>query len=388
MFCSQIVYDGATLDSVMKSPAMRIPAVAMLAGLIVVACGDDGGVSLRTDVGVDAATDTAADVIEDAVAVDSVDDAADTGPDVEDAEVSDIAPSDIGVADSSDVVDATDATDAAPADDVADVSDSGGAADTVDAVDPPGGEGCDTTAVCPVGFVCIEDFCRVPLTARAMAEDSFDILEPEEIADAFALIKSFAVDVKFMMIETQLGVPETAPVSAAYAAADIVDPRLDPITVRWQEDPLGPMVFSPVVSAEDPDGRSWGSAPFDYDLSARVTVSLGDRSFSGDMGFEALEVVLTLTLDPDSDAAAGTLRGLVTRAETERRTLMAVDEFPGFAALFCSDRDYLPADDEWNMSDVFDCNGAVLDADADGDGVLDAYVAVISATFDPVTRLP
>lgn len=361
--------------------------VMAFAAALVAACGDSGGVAIQADVGgadvapEDASGDTATDTADDVADITAdvpTDVTPDTEPDVVDASTD--------VADAPDAVDASDVTADAP--DAMDAADTPDTADTADVFDPPGGESCERSDACPVGFVCIDGVCQVPLAARAMAEDDFDILEPEEIADAFALIKSFAVDVKFMLIETQLGVPETSPVSANYGAAEIIDPRLDPITVRWQDVPMGPISFSPVAADEDPDGRSWATAPFDYDLSARVSASFGDRTFSGDMGFDVLDVVLTLRLDPDSDDATGVLAGIVTRAETERRTLMDVDEFPGFGALFCTDRDYLPDDGEWNLSDVFDCNGAPLDYDVDGDGELDAYVAAISATFEPVVRLP
>ena len=330
--------------------------IAIAALFVVAACGDtssstDDDASTGTS---DTTTDSAADTPE----VDVAETGADT---VDEPDVSVDAP-------------APDAEDVAP--DVA-VDDEGSGDASVDselepdAVEdtaapldegppPDAGTACsDDGAVCEGAYVCIADVCRLPIANTTWAESEFDLVEPEELQRAFGFLKSFASDVKFVVVDIAGGLDE---IPASYGAANIVEEG-PPLRVRWQAPlELGALTFRPV--SDGLAGDRWATDPFTYALRARATVSLpGLGEVTTSFGLDALDVTLTVTLDPFADSRAiARIEGVVTRIETEERILQERDALPTFGALFC--------------------------ADTDGDGSLDGYRIRFDAVVDRTVLVP
>ena len=242
--------------------------------------------------------------------------------------------------------------------------------------------------ICEDPYVCIDGACQIALGESTWAESDFDITEPEELTRIFELFKAFATDVKFMVLD--FGVLSGS-VDALYGTADLIDESVSPVQVSWQDlaetHTLG---FVPFRDESAPlAGDSWVSEEFLYELRASATIEFpGLDPIVADFGLDALQVTIQLWLDPlVPDHMSGRLTGLVTRVETESRDLGTREAFDGFDALFCDVAGYDPGP-EWQLSDVLDCNEAVLDADADGDGTLDAYRVVIDAQFEVADLLP
>lgn len=318
--------------------------------------GSDAG-----DAGSDASTDTATDG---------------SAPDADD-DAQDDADTGFDTADTQDGSGSTDVDD--------DAGDGSGPGDTVDEPDaPPGASSCGTTPDCDSPLACIEGYCRIPMVGRILTEDNFEIVEPEEIAGVFDLIKAFAVDVKFVVLDAEDTETTDAEVFVEYGAGDIIDRESDPIVLAWQELVReAPATFRPDNNDDGfIDPWVWRSDPFDFLLAANVEASFGAAgSISANVAFETIDVVLTIRFDPTTLAATAVLDGYATRLETEDRVLGTIDELSSFSPLLCSDRSYAPDDALWNLSDIFDCNAAPLDADLDGDTVPDAYHIVIDTTL-------
>lgn len=314
---------------------------------------EDVGVDTAEEVGEDASEDIAEDT-----APDAVEDTTDTAPDV--------------VEDTADT--APDVTDTAP-EVIEDVVDE-------EVVEVDAGVDCSVEDTCEDPYVCIEGVCRIPLADSTWAESDFDIVEPEELVRVFEFLKSFAPGVKFLVLDLGAG---PTPVNGTYGTANIVDEETSPIQVAYQPEwTPGDITFRPMASDEAPlDGDGWLSDPFFYELRAVAEVSFpGIDPIRAEFGIDAEEVEISIRFYADEeDNTTAQLVGHVTREEAENRTMAGRDEIPGFAGLFCISASYDPGD-EWNLSDILDCNGALMDVDTDGDDEMDAYRVVISAVFE------
>lgn len=265
--------------------------------------------------------------------------------------------------------------------------------DTVDEEVEPIDTGTDCSSdetLCEDPYTCISGVCRVPLAETAWAEAAFSVGEPEELTRIFNTFKSFATDVKFMVLDVQGG---EAALASRIGAADILDAEAEPILVNYQIDHTpGLVTFRPLTEEEAPlDGRAWITDPFLYELRATAMIDFGDSEpFTGTFGLDAEEVQLTVRLLDGGDGSLTTavLAGYVLRTETEDRYMIAKEDFPGFTALFCNsaNRTYDPGE-VWRLSDVLDCNDAEMDVDSDDDGEMDAYRVVINARLEPA-QLP
>lgn len=347
----------------------------MLCALPLLGCDEPipgGDESDTSDVSADAAGDAAdvadvADVAAPDAEADAPDDAPDLAPDLEEdveVEVSPDAPSDVS--------------------DVSDVPDASDADADADAI----GTACDgDDDACDEGYVCIDGACQIDLSEETWAESDFDITEPEELTSIFEIFKTFASDVKFLVLD--FGV-HSGSVDAAYGTANIIDEEAEPITVSWQTpDDLDSVVFAPARDEDPLAGDSWRSDSFLYELRASATIEFpGAGTISADFGLDALDVTIQVWARPEiPNGMTGQLVGIVTREETESRDLGTAAEFERFEFLLCDDGDYEPGL-EWQLSDVLDCNGAVMDADSDGDGINDGYRVVIDAILEPASLVP
>lgn len=313
------------------------------------------------DATVDTSPDTTPDVEED------------TAPDVVEDTAPDVAP-DV-VEDTADVAETTP--------DVADVD----AADTTEDVEVVDvGTSCAAEpTICEAPYTCIDDVCRVSPAESTWAESAFSVEEPEELSRLFDVLKSLTSDVKFLVLD--IG-PGNAALPVTYGSADLVEGESELPLVQFQ---VGEDTGAAILRAHTPEddalnGLLWVTDPFLYELRATATVDFGEP-VSASFGLNAEEVVLTMTTNdgsiPEVTSTTALLVGTVTREEAEGRYMVSPDEFPAFATLFCDPTiDHDPGD-MWHLSDVLDCNGAVMDTDFDEDGTMDAYRVVIEATFEP-----
>jgi hypothetical protein len=256
-------------------------------------------------------------------------------------------------------------------------------------VEPDTGLDCtDDDAICEDPYVCVDGACQIDVSESTWAESDFDITEPEELTRIFEIFKSFATDVKFMVLDLDA---LSGSIDARYGVADILDETISPVEVSWQDlADTGAITFDPARGEDSPlDGDSWISGLFLYELRAAATIEFpGFDEINANFGLDAEQVTIQLWFNPlDPDRGVARLTGIVTREETESRDLGTRDEFDRFDALFCETAGYDPGID-WQLADILDCNDAVLDADANGDGILDGYRIVIDADFEPALLLP
>jgi hypothetical protein len=353
--------------------------LTLAAALLVAACGDDGTESTPDATadtsegsGADAVVDTSLpDVVEDVLEPDSTDGSSseDVAPDV--APELDVQPDDVQDAVPEDAADAADGS--AEMDIVMDV-DTGPVIPPLEDCTPDGGE-------CELPYSCIEGVCRLPIASRSMCEDldDFEIAQPEELTEIFVLLKSLAVDNRFLLLDP---LPGSTPlrVETEYGSANVEDASGAPIAVSWQTFVRDRIFFTP--DATDP--RGWISEEFFYDLNALVTFTFpGFGTQTASLGFETEEVTLSLILDEDGLVAQGVLEGYMRRTEAESRVMISVEEAGTiFPALLCPPGSaYLPDDDVWHLSDLMDCNLTPLDHDIDGDTVLDSYFVRMEVGF-------
>ncbi len=323
------------------------------------AAGDVAADTVEADVaeevGVDASEDVATDVVED------------TAPDVEEVgvDVADVAPDGSGDAGSEDVVEDT-------TEDV-EVEDAGTACD-------------DDPSICVAPYTCLDEVCRIPLSGTTWAESEFDIVEPEELTRLFTTLKSFTGDVRFLVFDIGEG---TTALGAEYGSADLVEGESELPLVSFQNGGAltGNVIVRALEDAEDPlNGDGWITDPFLYQLRAVATVAFpGTEPVTAGFGLDAEDVRVTMIVGQEEDPALATalLVGVVTREETEGRSMVDEEELPAFRTLFCSPGSDHDPEGTWHLSDLLDCNGAEMDADYDGDGENDAYVVVIEAEFEP-----
>jgi len=181
-------------------------------------------------------------------------------------------------------------------------------------------------------------------------------------------------------------------IPARYGSVDLVDTEVTPILVSWQDLPVNPSVLFEPQRDEDGrgDGATWQTIPFDLQLIAFVSFDFaGFGSFSGEIGFDAIDVVLEVTLLEDATQSQLIMRGSFTREEAESRFMARYEDFRQLIPLLCrADRDYVPAEVPGQvlavrLSDILDCNGAEMNVDTDGDGEMDAYHTEIVATMVP-----
>lgn len=266
----------------------------------------------------------------------------------------------------------------------------------LDTTEPDAGPTVPTCAVptdCADDRVCIQGLCQVPIAGLQVVEDAFVIAEPSEVSHVFNIIKDLAVDVRFMMLDVRTESLASGRVPARYGPVDVLDRSGSPIEVSWQDLPVNPSILFEPQRDEDGggDGRTWITLPFDLNLLAIVAFDFaGFGSFSGEIGFEALDVTLEISL-ADDDATTTTLvmRGNFTREEASSRFMATYEDFRPLIPLLCrSNRNYVPETPPgqiavMRLSDVLDCNGADMDVDIDGDGENDAYYTEIRATMVP-----
>lgn len=333
--------------------------------LLLAACDEDPPNAADTtdtttaDATTDAGADTAADAVEDAPEEVTPDAEVDTAPDV--------------VADT--------AEDTAP--DIEDTADTMDAAD-VEVVDA--GSSCaDDPLICSAPYTCMDDVCRIPLADTTWAESNFDIDEPEELTALFRTFKSFANDVRFLVLDFGAG---GNALPGQYGTADIVsEEEGELMRVAYQHE--GAFVGNVIVRATETDdaplaGNAWITDPFFYELRATAVIDFpGAEPINASFGLDAQDVEITLAVNEDGTEAEGLLIGVVTREEAEGRSMMDDEDFP--ENLFCSRYDIEPESGVWHLSDVLDCNDAEMDIDVDLDGTNDAYRVVISAEFEPAT---
>jgi hypothetical protein len=363
--------------------------IRTLSALVVVsllaACGGDDGTTGTPDTGTgDTAVDSGDTTVEDATP-DTAADVTDTAPDTADAapEVEDTAPE---VEDT-----APDVADAAPdtAPDTTPDADGDAGVDAPEDVDP-GPTTCETSLECDEGYTCIADICRIALGGRVLAENNFSIAEPEELTGVFDLIKAFAVNVKFVVLDGSSSLVNASEVFVTFGSADIVTSAAEPVELRWQfEDFETPVRFTPTVPAEGETASvaSWTSDEFTFPLRANVEASFGSSgTVRANIGFEIVRVRITIEVATDGTADAS-LVGIATRAEVETRVMGTIEEISSFAPLLCSVRGYTPDDGIWNLSDIFDCNETPMDVDLDGDGTMDAYNVRILTSMIPALLL-
>lgn len=343
---------------------------SLVVALAAVACGDDTA-DTSADAVVDAAEGTG-DAVEDTGEPDTADTAepdaaADTAVDVAepDAEADTTEPEDTTPDDTvdapdvddveEDVVDAADASDGSAAVDVE--------TDTGPVIPPlvdctPGGDECE------LPYSCIDGTCRLPIVGRSMCEDlnDFEIAQPEELTDVFFLLKSLAVDNRFLLLNPLAGSDPTR-VETEYGAADVEDASEAPIAVSWQSFIRDRLFFTP--GPDDP--RSWISEEYFYDLNAVVTFTFpGFGTQTASLGFETEQVTLSMVLDESGLTADGVLEGYMRRSEAESRIMISAEEAGNtFPTLLCSNTAYRPEDGVWHLSDLLDCNGARPDHDLD-----------------------
>jgi hypothetical protein len=362
----------------MKTP---IWTLALTVGCLLAACGGDDAASPDTTAdsgtpdsgsGADGGTtDTTPepDVETPDVGVDTADTAPEDVPDVADVTVPDVT-------DDADVADVSDATDGSSAPDVVIPEDTG--------PDVPELITCtDDPSVCALPYSCIADACRLPIERRTIVEgdETFSVVQPEELTSIFSLLKTLAIDAKFILIDPFDG-SDNAAVTAEYGSADVERASDEPISVSWQYFVRDEIVFRPDTREGFEDPRAWISDPFTYDLTARVFITLGvGEPVGGELGFEAQQVRIRVVLDEDGLGGNGRLEGYMTREEAESRILNDVETFRSFVGLLCSDTSFEPDDGFWHLSDVLDCNGTPIDHDLDGDTVNDSYFMQIDIGF-------
>lgn len=351
--------------------------IVLIAALSLMAC--DEAVPGQNDTGsTDVSEDTTADV-----AVDVAEDLQDADPDAEPDAEPDVEP-DVEI-DAEPDVEPDAVVDAEP-----DVEfDAEPDADVEPEVVEDTGLDCgDDPDICEAPYVCIDGACQIDVSESTWSESDFDITEPEELTRIFEIFKSFATNVKFMVIDFG---ELSGSVGALYGVADIIDETVSPVEVSWQAlaEP-GEISFVPARDDDSPlEGDSWISGVFLYELRAAATIEFpGFDEISANFGLDAEQVTLQMWFNPlDLDRGTARLTGIVTREEAENRDLASRDEFDGFDALFCETAGYDPGLD-WQLADILDCNGAIMDADVDDDGTLDGYRVVIDAEFSPAILLP
>lgn len=336
---------------------------ALLALLVFAACGSDSlpaaeGIAPDAEV-----ADATADAASDAEGSDAADDAAE-------------------VAEGSDTT-ADAATDGS--DDIA--TDTADPPDTLPPVDA--GTDCSGGTACESPYLCIEGVCRFPIANLTFAEERFALVEPAQLSRLFNLLRTFAPDVAFFVLQT--GPDNLSPQPAAYGVADIRNEAVLPVEVAWQTPAaLESLSFHPVPEPAAPlAGWQWDSDPFTYRLNATATLTLPGRPPEPyTFGFNALQVVASFRpFGPDGPPTV-VLRGLVSRAETESRLLGSDASFSPLRSLFCSQSSYESPSPNWQLSDILDCNNAPLNADIDGDGILDGYNLTVEATLRPAVIVP
>ncbi len=285
-----------------------------------------------------------------------------------------------------------DGSDATPEDgsgdaDTAPPDDGSGDADTA----PPADAGidCSSGAACESPYQCIDGLCRFPIGNLTFADDRFTLAEPAQLSRLFNLLRTFAPDLAFFVVVTDAA--SASPQGARYGVADIRSEATLPIEVAWQNPTaLEPLRFHPVPEPDAPlAGWQWDSEPFTYRLDTTATLTLPGRPPEAyRFGFNALQVVAAFRpFGPDGPPSM-TLRGLVSRAETESRVLGADASFTPLRALLCSQPTFESPTGEWRLADILDCNNAPLNADIDGDGTLDGYNLVVEVRLRPAIIVP
>ena len=265
--------------------------------------------------------------------------------------------------------------------------DTGNPPDTLPPTDA--GTDCSGGTLCESPYACIEGLCRFPVANLTFAEERFALVEPPQLSRIFNLLRTFAPDVAFFVLQT--GPDSVSPQPALYGVADIRDDSMLPVAVAWQTPAsLEPLSFRPVAEPDAPlAGWQWDSEPFTYRLNATANLTLPGRPpETYTFGFNALQVVAAFRpFGPDGPPSI-VLRGVVSRAETESRLLGSDASFSPLRSLFCSQSSYESPSANWQLSDILDCNNAPLNADIDGDGILDGYNLVVEATLRPATIVP
>ncbi len=330
---------------------LQVVAALAVAGFLSVGCGDSEGSSDESDADVADAGGGGSDVADD---TQDVIDASDSS-----------AESETGEDDS----DADAVSDAPDADDTQDVP-----------VEVDAGTTCESEGDCDAPYVCLDEICRLPMGDVDWAEQEFTITEPEELTDAFGFIKQFAEGVSFLMLDV-LDSPVEASRPAFYGPGDITVENDETLYTFQFPQALGGIVFRPDTDPERPThGNLWISDEFTYEFIARVVFGDG---FVG-VSFDAQRVRLQLDIQENYATASGVLEGFLTREEAEFRAFGTDAEFGAFAPLVCSNSAWETDDDIWNLSDVLDCNGAVLDGDVDGDGTNESYFVRMDVVFNAV----
>jgi hypothetical protein len=245
------------------------------------------------------------------------------------------------------------------------------------------GTTCGLDPECAPPYACIGGVCRLPVGGTTWAEDTFRLEQPEELSRVFALLKSFAPGVAFFVVSAE-DLPGTV-TRASYGTANILSETSTPIDVAWQRPTsLERITLRPFAPAEAPlDGETWVSDPFEYRLDANVNITLPGRpATTYSVGFTAVNVTLELSPQPVEPATAA-IRGMLTRGEAQSRILGTDADMAPLRALFCTDTTWESASGSWALADLLDCNGAVEDADSDGDGSLDGYLLEVAAAMRP-----
>jgi hypothetical protein len=350
---------------------IRPSPLAYLTLLLLAACGSDTLTAVTAEPDADASEGSDAASIADTV----------EPPDTA-AEGSDATPDDGS--------DATpdDGSDATP-DDGSDATASDGSGDPDTAPPPDAGTDCSSGTSCESPYQCIDGLCRFPIGNLTFADDRFTLAEPAQLSRLFNLLRTFAPDLAFFVIATDAA--SASPQGARYGVADIRSEATLPIEVAWQNPTaLEPLRFRPVPEPDAPlAGWQWDSEPFTYRLDTTATLTLPGRPPEAyRFGFNALQVVAAFRpFGPDGPPSM-TLRGLVSRAETESRILGADASFAPLRALLCSQPTFESPSGEWRLADILDCNNTPLNADIDGDGTLDGYNLLVEVRLRPATIVP
>lgn len=204
-----------------------------------------------------------------------------------------------------------------------------------------------------------------PPLGNAYAETEYNLERPEALVLAYGVLTA-GVGSGTQLFVNHLHVRDGG-ATVAYGAADVLDGGL-----AWQKPPAEPNAFSVGVSSEGE--RMFVSNPFKYILEARVPNPLSASSVFR-VYLESEQTVWSASFSPDYEAiTTGALYGVVTRAHAESRPL-SIGSLECLAV--CTDLGACGAGIS-TLAGLLDCNGAQLDADADGDGTNDGYRLIVS----------
>jgi hypothetical protein len=198
---------------------------------------------------------------------------------------------------------------------------------------------------------------------NAYADTEYNLERPEALVTAYGILTSGTGDSTRLFVN-QLRAGD-AGAEVLYGAADVLDGGL-----VWQKPP--PNSFPLGVSATGE--RMFASPPFKYVLEARVPNPINPASIFR-IYLESEQTVWSATFSADyQNITTGALYGVVTRAEAERRPL-SIGSLECLAV--CNDLGACGAGIS-SLAGLLDCNGAQLDADANGDGTNDGYRLIVS----------